>query len=65
LAVATARDLIDVVCPLLRELVNNGNSPRRCQIGPGGDEENLQLAPFTLYDNILEMGDGVEVLFAQ
>src|SRR3972149_1714156 len=65
LAIAKAREIIDVVSPLLRELVNHGTSVfRRCQTEPRGDDREEDVPPLFLYYHILEMSDGIETLCA-
>jgi len=64
--VREAQPIIEVACPLLRELVNaSGAAFQRCQGAPinrGG--ENEDLAPTILYRHMIELVDGIEVLFA-
>lgn len=65
LAVVSAKSIIDIACPLLRELVNYGsNALVRCATS-GSDKENEDLAVLSLYRHMLEMTDGIEVLVAQ
>ncbi len=64
---AGARELIKLVSPVLRELINHGTHVfERCQTASdalGGVDEDI--APFTLYRTVLEMTDGVDELFKQ
>ncbi|MEO8276376.1 MAG: DUF5677 domain-containing protein [Thermoanaerobaculia bacterium] len=64
LAMAEARETIEIAAPLLRELVNHGtNAYIRCQAltdRTGSVDEDL--AAFTLYRQVLELTDGIEVL---
>lgn len=64
--VREAQPIIEVACPLLRELVNaSGAAFQRCQGAPinrGGEHE--ELAPTILYRHMIELVDGIEVLFA-
>jgi len=65
-AIASAEPLISAACPLLREVVNHASwGFRRCDAASdthGG--ENEDLAAFVLYRHLIELTDGVEVLFA-
>jgi hypothetical protein len=64
-AITTATGLIDASVPVLRELVNHASMAfRRCTAASdhlGG--ENEDLAPFILYRHIIELIDGIEMLF--
>ena len=60
-----AKDVIDIASPLLEELVNySTNAYARCLTSASG-EENEDLAVLMLYQHLVEMTDGVEVLIAQ
>ena len=62
LSKAMAKDLIDVACPLLQELVNYAtNAWRRCETSMS-KAENENLAAVFLYLHIIEMTDGIEAL---
>lgn len=62
LAIVQVRDLFPNVAPLLREIVNFGtNAFVRC-LSYGEGEENVHLAPFTLYRHVLELTDSIEVM---
>src|ERR1700730_13862040 len=65
-AIREAQPVIDIACPLLRELVNFAAAAfQRCQAAPiNRGEENEDLAPTILYRHMIELVDGVEVLFA-
>lgn len=64
-----ARELIDAACPLLREMVNYATyACIRCMRAPDSDQqgaENESLAPFVLYQLLIEQTDAIEVLFSQ
>ena len=61
-----AKDLIDLACPLLRELVNHGtNAFMRCQAEAHYGQEDEHVPIFTLYLHVLEMTDGVEELLSE
>jgi hypothetical protein len=72
LAKVAAKPLIDLASPLLIEVVNNATMAfQRCHvsIGRGGDsemekDEGQHLAPFILYQHMIEMTDGIEVLIS-
>src|SRR4029453_2020314 len=61
-----AQQLIDLACPLLREVVNKAAwifdfcNTEGSHIG----EENEDLAAMTLYRHMIELVDGIEVLFS-
>ena len=63
-AVRVPSELIDLACPLLRELVNHGTvTYERCQRSARGDEDEdlpVQLS----YLHIIEMADAIEVLLS-
>jgi hypothetical protein len=64
---AASKELIDVVSPLLQELVNYAtNALARCarsdQISPRRD---VDLAVLALYRHVIEVTDGIEVLLSQ
>lgn len=62
-----AAQLIDIACPLLRQLVNHGSRAMvRCSKAPirsGGENEDVAL--YILYRHMLEMVDGAEVLLSE
>ena len=58
-----AKELIDLACPVLRELVNHGtNVFMRCQAETRDGQEDEHLPIFSLYLHVLEMTDGIEEL---
>jgi hypothetical protein len=65
-AIENAKPLIDAACPLLREIVNHATwAMQRCHAASdalGG--ENEDLAAFVLYRHMIELTDGIEVMFA-
>ncbi len=66
-SVAAAKPLIEAACPLLREVVNHGTTAfvrvlRAKDVHGGLDED---LAAYVLYRHLLELADGVEVMFSQ
>jgi hypothetical protein len=65
-AITTAQPLIDVACPLLREVVNHASMAfRRCDAASDSHgSENEDLAAFVLYRHMIELVDGVERLFS-
>jgi len=67
LAAVSAKELIDLAAPVLREVVNNSTWVyQRCQAATsalGGVDEDL--APFALYRHVIEVADGVEVLISK
>lgn len=70
-AKVTAKDLIEIASPLLQEVVNHATQAfQRCQSTGEHLKEPRELdvgqhvAPFMLYQHIIEMTDGVEVLIA-
>lgn len=64
LSIAEAKQLINLACPLLQELINYSTSAFiRCFTSAKGDE-NEDLAAFALYRHIIEVTDGTEVLIA-
>lgn len=64
LSIAAAREVIDIACPLLRELVNHGTWVLvRCSGAAEGDVD-VDVAPFALYRQQLEAVDGIEVLLS-
>jgi hypothetical protein len=59
-----ARQVIDIISPLLQEVVNHATwAFRRFQTGSSG-EVSVDLAPFLLFHHVIEMTDGVEVLLS-
>lgn len=64
LATVAARETIDLVCPLLKEVVNHATwAHQRClteKISHGG--QNDDLAPVALYLHVIGATDGIEVL---
>jgi hypothetical protein len=63
-AVAAAKPLTDVACPLLREVVDHGCwAFQRCHVCATG-ERDVDLAPLVLFRDLLDAADGVEVLIA-
>ena len=59
--------LVNLVCPLLRELINNGTHVARgCEATAAstGHDGHEALPPILLFKQLLEMGDGVEVLLS-
>jgi hypothetical protein len=64
LSIAQAKQLIELACPLLQEVINYSTSAFiRCLTSAKGDE-NEDLAAFALYRHIIEVTDGIEVLVA-
>jgi hypothetical protein len=65
-AIGNAEPLIDVACPLLRELVNHGSHVlARCAAARDVvREENEDGAALALYRHLLEVIDGAEVLLS-
>jgi hypothetical protein len=64
LSKANAKDIIQIVSPLLQELVNySTNMFARAATSAGNEPENM--AALLLYLHIIEMTDGVEVLVSQ
>ena len=64
LSIANARDIIQVVSPLLQELVNySTNMFARAATSAGNGPENT--ATLLLYLHIIEMTDGIEILVSQ
>lgn len=65
-AIQNAVPLVEVACPLLREVVNHATwAFQRCQAATDKlGAENEDAATFVLYRHIIELADGVEVLFA-
>lgn len=62
LSAAAARELIDIACPLLEELVNYGTQAwARCAASASG-QPNEDVAPLMLYLHITEFTDAIEVL---
>ena len=62
---ASARDLIEVACPLLQELVNHAtNALSRCALSSSG-KTDVDLAGLALYRHLIEITDGIEVLVSQ
>lgn len=56
---------VDIACPLLQEIVNHASHAfRRCQL-EASNEENVDLAAFSLYRQIIEQVDGIEVLLRE
>ena len=61
----SARPVIEVASPLLKEVVNYGtNAFMRCATSKS-IQQNEDLAPLMLYLHIVEMTDGIEVLVAE
>lgn len=65
ISVAAAKPVIDLACPLLRELVDHGTSALiQCnQMSPRSADG--RFACHALYRHIIEMTDGIEVLISQ
>jgi hypothetical protein len=65
-AIESAEPLAKAACPLLREVVNHASWVfRRCDAASDAHgAENEDLAAFTLYRHLIELTDGIEVLFA-
>jgi hypothetical protein len=65
-AIKHADPLINAACPLLREVVNHSAwAMQRCHAASDAlGAENEDLAPFVLYRHIIELTDGMEVMFA-
>jgi hypothetical protein len=64
LSVASAREVIEIACPLLRELVDHGTLALvRCGGSAEGDVD-VDVAPLALYRLQLEAVDGIEVLLS-
>jgi hypothetical protein len=61
-----ARQLIELACPLLREVINKASWVFRLCTSEGAQigGENEDLAVVTLYRHVIELVDGMEVLFA-
>lgn len=57
-----AKELIELACPLLREIVNEGTRVHVLCEQFRSDEKDIDLAAFVLYRHILELTDGIEVL---
>ncbi len=71
MAKESARPIIEKASPLLQEVVNHATMVfQRCQVSIGrsddSDEKDVgqNLAPILLYQHIIEMTDGIEVLIA-
>lgn len=66
-AVAGIGQVIDLVSPLLREVVNHASMAfQRCHVEmASGTVPDESLAPLTLYRNVIEFSDAIEVLFSQ
>lgn len=64
-AIGDAQALIDKICPLLRELVDHGTwALARCvRAGDVIGQENEDIAAPFLYRHMLELTDGIEVLY--
>jgi len=63
---AEARGLIDLACPLFRELVNYGtNALQSCNLEAARGQEDEHVAALVLYRHIIEMTDGIEILLAE
>jgi hypothetical protein len=59
-----AREVINIISPLLQEVVNHASwAFRRFQTGSSG-EVSVDVAPFLLFHHAIEMIDGVEVLLS-
>jgi len=66
LAKVAAKELIDLACPLLKELVNHGtNVFMRCQAEAHDGQEDEHVPIFSSYLHVLEMTDGVEGLLSE
>lgn len=66
IAKVEAEELINLACPLLRELVNDGtNVLQRCNVMTAGGDMDVNVAALVLFRHILEVTDGTEVLLAQ
>jgi len=64
LSMVAARQVIDIISPLLQEVVNYASwAFKRFQTGSSG-EVSVDLAPFLLFHHVIEMTDGVEVLLS-
>jgi hypothetical protein len=64
LSIVQYKELRPSPTALLQEVVNFGtNAFVRC-LSSTGKEENIHLAPFTLYRQILELTDGTEILIS-
>jgi len=65
LSIVQLKELIPSPTTLLQEVVNYGtNAFIRCLYSAGPEEENVHLAPFSLYRQILELTDGTEILIS-
>lgn len=61
-----AKELIDLACPLLRELVNHGtNVFMRCQAEAHDGQADEHVPIFSSYLHVLEITDGVEELLSE
>jgi hypothetical protein len=64
-AKVAAKELIDLACPLLKEVVNHGtNVFMRCQAETHDGQEDEHVPIVSSYLHVLEMTDGVEVLLS-
>jgi hypothetical protein len=70
-AKVAAKDVIEIASPLLKELLNHATQAfQRCQVSldrledSGEADVGQHLAPFMLYQHLIEMTDGVEVLIS-
>jgi hypothetical protein len=65
-AIRNAEPLVQAVCPLLREVINHASwAFRRCDAASDAHgPENEDLAAFVLYRHLIELTDGIEVLFS-
>ena len=65
-AKAGSKELIDLACPLLREVVNHAtNAHIRCQVDAAATGQvDAHLAPFALYRTVFEMIDAIEELLS-
>lgn len=65
ISIAAAKPLIDLACPLLRELVNHGTLALiRCTSIPQRKLDG-RFACLALYRHVIEMTDGIEALISQ
>lgn len=61
-AIRGARELIELACPLLQEIVNQGTHiHRRCE-SSASDESDIHLPAITLFRHSVELTDAIEVL---
>lgn len=63
-SIEASHELIDIACPVLREVVNQATHvDQRCERYASG-ERDVDLPAFTLFRQIMEATDGMEVLLS-